>query len=158
MLTCFTPAGFTHFALSLSRFCDMNRTEALVLTNQCARANFDAFRAAAPGERRGEIWGLASFSLWNDGKPYQTEVQLYKAIQMLLCNMEGGENAATEAAAHLSALWNDLNESCWNSYGLDMEDGRTVYALCEPTLEPEREPACVLLEDWNRLFEQFLNR
>lgn len=151
MIICFTPAGFSRFTLSLSRFCGMNRNEALVLTNLCARANFDAFRAAAPGERRGEIRGLASFSLWNDGKPYQTEVQLYKAIQALLPNMEGGEHADTEAAAHLRALQNDLNEHCWNSYGLDMEDERTVYALCEPTLEPEAEPACVLLEDWKRL-------
>lgn len=151
MITCFTPAGFSRFTLSLSRFCHMNRMEALVLTNLCARANFDAFRAAAPGERRGEIRGITSFSLWIDGKPYQTEVQLYKAIQTLLCNMEGGENAATEAASHLRALLNDLNEHCWNSYGLDIEDVRTVYTLCKPTLEPETEPACVLLEDWNRL-------
>lgn len=151
MITCFTPAGFSRFTLSLSRFCGMNRTEALVLTNQCARANFDAFRAAAPGERRGEIRGLASFSLWNEGKPYQTEVQFYKAIQALLPNMEGGEHADTEAAAHLRALLNELNEHCWNSYGLDIEDERTVYLLCEATLEPETEPACVLLEDWKAL-------
>lgn len=149
MITCFTPAGFSRFTLSLCRFCGMKRTEALVLTNLCARANFDAFRAAAPGERRGEIRGLSSFSLWNEGKPYQTEVQLYKAIQTLLRNIEGGEYADTEAAAHLRALLNELNERCWNSYGLDMEDERTVYALCKATLEPEKEPAYVLLEDWN---------
>lgn len=151
MITCFTPAGFSRFTLSLSRFCGMNRNEALVLTNLCARSNFDAFRAAAPGERRGEIRGLASFSLWNEGKPYQTEVQLYKSIQTLLCNMEGGENADTEGASRLHALLNELNERCWHSYGLDIEDRLTVYALCEPTLEPETEPGCVLLEDWNRL-------
>lgn len=153
MITCFSPAGFNRFTLSLSRFCGMKRTEALVLVNQCARANFDAFRAADPGERRGEIRGLVSFSLWNKGKPYQTEVQFYKSIQVLLANMEGGENADTEAAAHLRALLNDLNEHCWNSYSLDIEDGRTVYKLCESTLEPETEPACVLMEDWNRLVD-----
>lgn len=45
MITCFTPAGFTRFVLSLSRFCDMNCTEALLFVNQCARANYDTFRA-----------------------------------------------------------------------------------------------------------------
>lgn len=151
MITCFTPAGFSRFTLSLCRFCGMKRTEALVLTNLCARSNFDAFRTAAPSERRGEIRGLASFSLWNEGKPYQTEVQFYKAIQTLLINMKGGENADTEAAAKLRSLLNELNEHCWDSYGLDMEDELTVYALCEPTLEPDTEPACVLLENWNQV-------
>lgn len=150
MMTCFTPAGFTRFAHSLSRFCSMNRTEALTFTNQCARANFDAFRAAPPDEREGKIEGL-SFSLFDTGNPYMTEVQLYQSMQALLPNIEGETEGQREAAAHLHALMNDLNEHCWNSYGLDIEDERTVYALCEGTLEPSAEPACVLLEDWNRL-------
>lgn len=61
--------------------------------------------------------------------------------------MEGGENADTEATAQLRTLLNELNEHCWDSYGLDMEDELTVYALCEPALEPDMEPVCVLLED-----------
>lgn len=150
MMTCFTPAGFSRFAHSLSRFCGMNRTEALTFTNLCARANFDAFRAAPPDEREGKIEGL-SFSLFDTGNPYMTEVQLYRSVQTLLLNMECITDEQREAAAHLRALCNDLNEHCWNSYGLDIEDERTVYALCEGTLEPSAEPACVLLEDWNRL-------
>lgn len=150
MMICFTPAGFSRFAHSLSRFCDMNRTEALTFTNQCARANFDAFRAAPPDKREGKIEGL-SFSLFDTGNPYMTEVQLYKSIQALLPNIGGDTEGQREAAAHLRALCNDLNDHCWHSYGLDIEDERTVYALCEDTLEPSAEPACVLLEDWNRL-------
>lgn len=42
-------------------------------------------------------------------------------------------------------------EGIKHSYGLDMEDGLTAYALCNSTLEPSIELACVLLEDWNRL-------
>ena len=128
MMTCFTPAGFSRFAHSLSRFCNMKRTEALTFTNQCARANFDVFRAAPPDEREGKIEGL-SFSLFDTGNPYMTEVQLYKSIQALLPNIEGDTEGQREAAAHLRALMNDLNEHCWNSYGLDIEDERTVYAL-----------------------------
>lgn len=150
MITCFTPAGFTRFALSLSRFCDMNRTEALVFVNQCARANYDTFRAAPPNERMGKVEGL-SLSLFDAGNPYLTEVQLYRSIQALLLNIGCVTDEQREAAAHLRALCNDLNDHCWNSYNLDIEDERTVYVLCEATLEPSTEPACVLLEDWNRL-------
>lgn len=150
MITCFTPAGFSRLAHSFSRFCGMNRTQALVLTNQCARANFDAFRAAPPDDRTGKPEGL-SISLWDEAKPYQTEVQLYKAMQALLANIGGETDVQRETAAHLRALCNDINEHCWNSYGLDIEDDLTVYTLCGDTLEPDGEPACVLLEDWNRL-------
>lgn len=153
MITCFSPAGFSRFTLSLSRFCNMSRAEALVLVNQCARANFDAFRAAPPDGRTGEMKGLSSFSLWHDGKPYQTEVQLYQSMQALLANIGGETDVQRETATKLRVLCNDLNEHCWNSYGLDIEDERTVYGLCEATLEPADEPACVLLEDWNRLRE-----
>lgn len=150
MIICFTPAGFSRFSHSLSRFCGMNRTEALMFANRCARANFDTFRAAPPDDRAGKLEGL-SLSLWDEAKPYQTEVQLYKSMQALLANIGGETDVQREAASHLRALCNDLNEHCWNSYGLDMEDERTVYALCGDTLEPTNEPACVLLEDWNRL-------
>lgn len=150
MITCFTSAGFSRFCHSLSRFCGMNRTEALTFTNLCARANFDAFRAAPPDDRTGKPEGL-SLSLWNEAKPYQTEVQLYKSMQALLANIGGETDVQREAAVRLRALCNDLNEHCWNSYGLDIEDERTVYALCGDTLDTADEPACVLLEDWNRL-------
>lgn len=150
MIICFTPAGFSRFSHSLSRFCGMNRTEALTFANRCARANFDAFRTAPPDDRAGRPEGL-SLSLWDEAKPYQTEVQLYKSMQALLANIGGETDVQRETAAHLRALCNDLNEHCWNSYGLDIEDGRTVYALCGDTLEPADEPACVLLKDWNRL-------
>lgn len=150
MIICFTFAGFSRFSHSLSRFCGMNRTQALVLANQCARANFDTFRAVPPDDREGKVEGL-SLSLWDDAKPYQTEVQLYKSMQALLDNIGDETGLQRETAAHLRALCNDLNEHCWNGYGLDIEDNLTVYALCEATLEPADEPACVLLEDWNRL-------
>lgn len=152
MITCFTPAGFTRFALSLSRFCDMNRTEALLFVNQCARANYDTFRTAAPDERTGKTEGL-TLSLFDTANPYQTEVQLYQSMQALLENIRNETESQRETAAHLRALCNNLNEHCWNSYGLDIEDERTVYALCERTLEPATEPACVLLSDWNRLID-----
>lgn len=151
MITCFTPAGYSRFSHSLSRFCGMNRSEALTFVNLCARANFDAFRAAPPDRRIGEMRGLSSFSLWNDGSPYHTEVQLYKSVQALLANIGDETDVQREVAVKLRALCGNLNDHCWNSYGLDIEDERTVYALCGDTLEPADEPACVLLEDWNRL-------
>ena len=150
MITCFTSAGFSRFSHSLSRFCGLNRTEALVLANQCARANFDAFRAAPPDDRTGRL-EEPSLSLWDEAKPYQTEVQLYKSMQALLDNIGGETDVQREAAVQLRALCGDINEHCWNGYGLDIEDERTVYAMCEATLEPAKEPACVLLEDWHRL-------
>lgn len=150
MTICFTPKGFIRFALSLPRFCGMNRTEALVLANQCARANYDTFRAAPPNDRMGKPEGI-SLPFFDAENPYQTEVQLYKSIQTLLENIGGVSDDQRETVSHLRALCNDLNEHCWNSYGLDIEDERTVYALCETTLEPTAEPACVLLEDWKQL-------
>lgn len=148
MVICFSPTGFSRFAHSLSRFCGMTHPEALTFANLCARANFDAFRAAPPDKCMREIKGL-SISPWDEAKPYQTEVQLYKAIQALAANIGGEMDGEPECAAHLHALLNDLNERCWNSYGLDIEDDRTVYALCESTLEPETEPPVCLLEDWD---------
>lgn len=144
MVTCFTPAGFSRFAHSLSRFLGMKCTEAMVLTNQCARANFDAVRASSP-KNSNVIQGI---SLWDIGKPYHTEIQLYKSIQALLENMAiSDEKSVQDTTAHLRAIMNDLNDRFWNSYGIDIEDELTVYAQCESTLEPASEPFVCLLED-----------
>lgn len=152
MITCFTSAGYIRFARSLIRFCGMKRGDALTLTNLCARANFNAFRTAAPSDRTGEIKGI-SLDLWDSTTPYHTEVQLYKAIRALSDNMAGGCDTSEllEAASHLNALTNDLCDRFWASYALDIEDERTVYGLCESTLEPSAEPSVCLLDDWNAL-------
>ena len=154
MITCFTPAGYIRFAHSLIRFCDMREAEALVFINLCARANYNAHRAAPPHEQAGVIRGI-SWDGWEDGKPYHTEVQFYKAMQALAENMQGGLQSPLhqEAAAHLQALMNDISGQFFHAYGFDIEDTRTVYGLCESALEPEAEPAVCLLDDWNRIRE-----
>lgn len=57
----------------------------------------------------------------------------------------GGEQAVhAEAASHLRAILNDLEERFWRAYGIEITDSRTVYTLCEPTLSPRLEPVVCL--------------
>lgn len=152
MITCFTPIGYIRFARSLVRFCGLHHYKELSFLNQCAHANFDAYRAAAHDERTGSIQGI-NMDKWDEGKPYHTEVQLYKSMQSLFPNIGGTEGVALlpEPAAHLRALMNDLRERFRKSYGMEIDDERTVYSLCEETLEPELEvPVCIRsdLEFW----------
>lgn len=55
----------------------------------------------------------------------------------------GGEQA--EAASHLRAILNDLEERFWRAYGMEITDKGTGYALCESTLAPDVEPMRCLL-------------
>lgn len=140
MITCFTPMGYIRFTRSLVRFCGMPHYEALSFLNQCARANFDAYRAADPDNRTGSVHGI-DMDKWAEGKPYYTEVQLYKSMQVLFLNIGGANDVAIlpETASHLRALMNDLRERFLHSYGMEIDDERTVYTLCEDTLEPQNE-------------------
>ena len=146
MIIRFSPVGLSRFSLSLSRFFGMRRSEALDCTNLCALANYDAVRAT---QFIAHIEPVA-FALWDSGIPYLTEVQMYKSMQTLLSNILLRTPDKQEAACLIRAKMSELTERIWNSYNLDIEDKRTVYALCEETLAPQAEPACVLLEDWCR--------
>lgn len=149
MITCFTSTGFNRLVRSLIRFCAMNRYDAVSLVYLCACANGEAYTAAKPYEREG-MPEVVVLSLWGSYAPYQTEVQLYRAMQTLDANMRGGCGALQEAQARFRALINDVADRFQNSFNMDIQDERTVYAFCDESLDPALEPTVCLLSDWRQ--------
>jgi hypothetical protein len=57
-----------------------------------------------------------------------------------------------EAASRLRCLMGNIEYRFFKTYGMEIDDVRTVYALCAWNILPERgEPAVCLMKDWTLL-------
>lgn len=84
-------------------------------------------------------------------RPYFTEIQFYKALQVLDANIQrwGLTMAQQEGVRKLWCIMGDLAEQFWKAFDMEIEDGRTVYADCADNLELRgREPCVCLWEHW----------
>ena len=148
MITRFSSDGYARFWRSLIRFCHMGSGEAMTLVSLLCRANYDAYREYMEEERSCKSSDLDFEEI--EAKPYETEIQLYKAMQALQQNI--GEDQRTDtlrdAADKLRSLTNDLGEQFWRAYGVEIDDACTVFELCDADLKPDDEPCVCLLDEW----------
>lgn len=149
MIRTFNAAGYGHLYRSLMRFCSMSSGEASSLVAMIRSANLDSYC-------RENIGTWVEVPIMNDfyrgyRRPYFTEVQLYKAMKILEANIawQGLTSGQKEEIRHLRCIMEDVKEQFWRAYGMELEDGRTVYADCADDLEPGgREPCVCLREHW----------
>lgn len=140
----FTDMGYTRFSRSLMRFCRMSGPSAKKLTTglrQMIAANLQ--EQGQDGPERCE-----------PGRPYHTEVQFYKAAYALQRVLPDGACAVQQCNLHqmLRLVLYDVAFYFRTAYGMEIEDPRTVYALCKARLETgEGEHSGCLLKDWEQL-------
>ena len=87
--TCFSIPGYAHLYRSLLRFYDIPSAEAKELLYMLNTANMDCFAYTHPSIRLVESGPVAFCKRLDRYKrPYRTEVQLYKSLCALYCNID----------------------------------------------------------------------
>ena len=156
-MTRFSIGGFVHFYRSLLLFYhDITSTEAAELTYMLNTANLDSCRYKNPGAEYTEAGPVAfhhSLTTWQR-RPYRTVVQLYRAMEALMLNIN--LDAITKAQ-----LFNYMKMLCmmdntelrfYRAFDMEIDDKRTVYGECVRRLHPrDDEPGVCLLADWINL-------
>ena len=152
---CFTLTGFSHLYRSLLRFYRMNVHEAKELIYYLNTANLDSLRYSVPHMTLTESTPI-EFDRCMDrsARPYRTEVQFYKAMEALNRNIYREAITAEQRGALLKmrCIMREVESAFFKCFGMDISDGRTVYAACANQLVPEdNEPSVCLMKDWMEL-------
>lgn len=145
--------GYGHLYRSLLRFRGISVHEARRLIYMLNTANLDSFIYTHPDARIREAESATFSRMVERGnyRPYRTEVQLYKALVVLKCNIIPAAliSEQREALARLRGLMRDIDLSFYKTFEMDIDDIRTVYADCAFNLIPrEDEPSVCLVRDW----------
>jgi len=151
----FTIQGYAHLYRSLLRFCKVSNAEALELVYMLNTANLDSYAYTHPGRKYAQSSPVRFFAgLGADFLPYRTEVQLYKAMAALDHHMDHEALIASqrEEVQHMRCLMRELDIAFYKTFGMDIDDKRTVYGQCVYGLVPrEDEPSVCLMKDWVNL-------
>ena len=145
--------GYIHLYRSLLRFYDMPENEIKEMLYALNTANLDCFGYYHPDITIIES-GPATFTYRLErsrNRPYRTEVQLYKALEALEHSVERPLMTCyqREALQTLRCVMSNLEYRFYKSYGVEIDDGRTVYGECAFHLIPkENEPSVPIMDDW----------
>jgi hypothetical protein len=115
-------------------------------------ANADSYAYAHPEARiRESSPAVFCGRLDNYLRPYRTEVQMYKSLCALIRSIDREviTGPQREALQKLRCLASDLEGRFIRTYGMEIDDRRTVYSECAFRLVPdEDEPSVCLMRDW----------
>lgn len=138
-MICFTLQGYRHFYRSLLRFTDLSAVHAQELVYRMNTANLDSYSLHFPENRRTES-RRSTFekALGYPTSPYKTEVQLYKAINTFLENIDYYclTEDQKDAVRSLRAISHSINYRFSRTFGMDIEDRLTSYRMCARNLIP----------------------
>jgi hypothetical protein len=149
---CLPLSGYAYLHRSLLRFCSLKTSEAKGLLFTLNTANLDSFSYSHPERKVYESSPSCFFErLVVPCRPYRTEVQLYKAMRVLMRGID--KDALTgeqrEATSRLRCLMGNIEYRFFKTYGMEIDDARTVYSLCAWGISPKSdEPAVCLMRDW----------
>lgn len=145
--------GYIHLYRSLLRFYFAAENDIKEMLYQLNTANLDCFGYYHPTVFLVQS-GPAMFSQWLDNtnyRPYRTEVQLYKALRCLQYSVEQDlmTSSQREALQKLCCIISNIEYRFYKTFGMEIEDNRTVYNMCAFSLIPkEDEPSVPLLHEW----------
>ena len=145
--------GYIHLYRSLLRFCDRPSAELKEMLYLLNTANLDSYSFYHPDAQITES-GPVAFCRWLDrryARPYRTEVQLYKAMLFLQRSIDREIiiTSQREALQMLRCITGNLEYRFYKTYGMEIEDKRTVYSECAYRLIPkETEPSVCLMNGW----------
>jgi len=161
--TLFNLRGFAHLYRSLLRFCKMSSYEAKELCFMLNLANIDTHITHCPHCDPRECSARDFYRRLDTEKerPYRTEVQLYRSLEALLESIDRSliPHDEREALERIRAIMENLETTFYKSFGMDIAEKRTIYALCASDLTPkDTEPSVCLRDDWQALTPVLLAR
>jgi hypothetical protein len=137
-------AGYTHLYRSLLRFCHMRTGDAKELLYTLNTANIDSHLYSHPDEVLRESTAYTFCSKLDARlRPYRTEVQLYKALCALKRSIDREVTTAIqrEGVSRLRCLIGNIQYGFFKTYGMEIDDMRTVFSLCVFSPRAERKRA-----------------
>ena len=153
----FTIKGYARFYRSLPRFYqEIDDAYALKFMYSLHLAANSAYRRKNPDKGITEYTEKDFYPLIleKDVKPYRTEVQLYRALELLKESLSGDglNDSQTTLISDLINLMLDLESRFYKAFGIAITDKRTVYSLCEKSLVANNdEPRVCLRSEWRRI-------
>jgi len=149
--------GFAHYYRSLLRFRhELRSAEAAELAYTLYAAIVDSYRYKNPDAEISEYGPVEFYDNLKktEGRPYRTEVQLFRASEAVLAGLHFAALNKTQlmAVVQLSCMMDDTELRFYKAFDMEIDDPRTVYRECVMRLVPrEDEPAVCLMRDWVNL-------
>lgn len=151
----FSTTGYVHLCRSLLRFCEIGVGDALELVYNLNMANLDSFSKAHPDfPVTPSLWVRFHERLTGPERPYRTEVQLYKSLEMLRKNIDFSVlfDSQREAVRRMECLMSDMAFRFYTAFGIEIDSPLTVFKHCADHLIPKQdEPSVCILEEWINL-------
>ena len=150
----FTIKGYARFYRSLSRFYqEIDDAHALKFMYSLHLAANSAYRRKNPGK------GITEYAerdfypliLEKQVKPYRTEVQLYRALELLTESLGGDalNDSQVNLISDLKNLMFDLEHRFYKAFGIAITDDRTTYLQCTKSLVANNDEPCLCLyKEW----------
>jgi len=150
----FTIPGYSQFYRSLPRFYHgIDDAYALKFTYSLYLAANSVYRHKNPGVIVMEYveQDFYKLILHRKAKPYRTEVQLYRALELLLKSLscDALKDSQVYLLGELMELMYDSEVRFYKAFDMEITDIRTVHCICANSLVPHRnEPGVCLIQDW----------
>ena len=147
----YAPSDFRHLAKSLIKFFKMSQETALYFVSCWFRLHEQTFTPPNPtvSHKVFDSVGLSS-ELLMSGRPYHTEIQLYRSLESLRQIFVGAEvNRYDEPVIQqINKLVHEIRDAFFAKYRLEIDDPETVYSICREHLVPDSsEPMQIMYDD-----------
>lgn len=147
----YAPFDFRHIAKSLIKFFKMSQETALYYVGCWVRLYEQTF--TPPNQslpRKTSESNSLSTELLMSGRPYHTEIQLYRSLESLRHTFVGVEvNRYDEPVIQqINKLVHEIRDAFFAKHRIEIDDPETVYSICREHLVPDSsEPMQIMYDD-----------
>lgn len=142
----YAPSDFRHLAKSLIKFFKMSQESALYYVSCWFRLHVQTL--TPPNSNLSPV--SISSELLMSGRPYHTEIQLYRSLESLRQTFVGAEvNRYDEPVIQqINKLVHEIRDAFFAKHRIEIDDPETVYSICREHLVPDSsEPMQIMYDD-----------
>lgn len=142
----YAPSDFRHLAKSLIKFFKMSQETALYYVSCWFRLHVQTL---TPSNSNSSPVSISS-ELLMSGRPYHTEIQLYRSLESLRQTFVGVEvNRYDEPVIQqINKLVHEIRDAFFAKHRIEIDDPETVYSICREHLVPDSsEPMQIMYDD-----------
>lgn len=142
----YAPSDFRHLAKSLIKFFKMSQETALYYVSCWFRLHVQTL--TPPNSNLSPV--SISSELLMSGRPYHSEIQLYRSLESLRQIFVGAEaNRYDEPVIQqINKLVHEIRDAFFAKHRIEIDDPETVYSICREHLVPDSsEPMQIMYDD-----------